>query len=107
MMRPLAAEVADVLRCCFDGALEGFCKDWQRKGLVPKSSGTRSVVAFDLKTGEDRWRVDLRRLSPETLETFRAWVLALTETPPWLVAGSLTTIPRPGDNPNPAHTQGS
>jgi hypothetical protein len=42
---------------CFDGALEDFYKDWKRKGLVPKASDKKSVVAIDLQTGEERWRV--------------------------------------------------
>jgi len=53
---PISAVSGDTVYC-FDGALEGFYKDWQRKGLVPKASENRSVVAIDLKTGEERWRV--------------------------------------------------
>jgi outer membrane protein assembly factor BamB len=42
---------------CFDGALEDFYRDWKRKGLLPKASEQKHIVAFDLRTGKEVWRV--------------------------------------------------
>ena len=42
---------------CFDGALEDFYRDWKRKGLVPKAAEKKSLVALDLSTGKELWRV--------------------------------------------------
>ena len=42
---------------CFDGILEDFVHAWKRKGLIPKASEKKEVVAIDLQTGEERWRV--------------------------------------------------
>ncbi len=58
---PIAAVSGDTVYC-FDGALEGFYKDWQRKGLVPKASETKSLVAIDLNSGEERWRIPTDRI---------------------------------------------
>ena len=41
---------------CFDGAVEGFYKDWGRKGLIPKSGDVRYLKAIDLKTGKEIWK---------------------------------------------------
>ena len=53
---PISAISGDTVYC-FDGALEGFYRDWQRKGLVPKAGEKKEVLAIDLQTGEERWRV--------------------------------------------------
>lgn len=53
---PMSAVSGDSVYCV-DGALEEFYKDWKRKGLVPKASEKKSIVAIDLQTGEERWRV--------------------------------------------------
>ncbi|MCH2212021.1 MAG: PQQ-binding-like beta-propeller repeat protein [Fuerstiella sp.] len=41
---------------CYDGALEGFYKDWKRRGLLPEASDIRYVKAIDLETGELEWK---------------------------------------------------
>ncbi|MCH2202904.1 MAG: PQQ-binding-like beta-propeller repeat protein [Fuerstiella sp.] len=41
---------------CYDGALEGFYKDWRRRGLLPKASDIRHVKAIDLATGNLEWK---------------------------------------------------
>ncbi len=53
---PLHAVSADKV-FCFDGALEDFYRDWKRKGLIPKAAEKKSLVAYDLQTGDELWRV--------------------------------------------------
>jgi len=48
--------ISDDTIFCFDGAIEGLYRDWDRKGLLPKAAETRYVRAFDLNTGEQRWK---------------------------------------------------
>jgi outer membrane protein assembly factor BamB len=43
---------------CFDGALESFYKDWKRRGLIPKASDRRKLVAIDLASGKVAWEKD-------------------------------------------------
>ena len=40
----------------FDGRLEGFFKDWKRRGIIPKASEDRFVKALDLATGKLVWK---------------------------------------------------
>lgn len=54
---PVSAVSGDTLYC-FDGALEEFYKDARRRGRVPEAAENKSVVAIDLATGEERWRVE-------------------------------------------------
>jgi outer membrane protein assembly factor BamB len=54
---PVSAVSADTLYC-FDGALEAFYADWKRRGVVPEAAENKSVVAIDLATGEEKWRVE-------------------------------------------------
>lgn len=42
----------------FDGALEGFYKDWKRRGVIPKASDIRFAKAIDLETGKLIWKKD-------------------------------------------------
>lgn len=58
---PVSAVSGDLLYC-FDGALQGFYKDWERKGVIPKAAERKTVVAIDLKTGEEKWRVPTDRV---------------------------------------------
>ena len=41
---------------CFDGALEGFYKDWERRGLIPGGSDIRHLKAIDLQSGKVAWK---------------------------------------------------
>ncbi|MEO2031563.1 MAG: PQQ-binding-like beta-propeller repeat protein [Planctomycetaceae bacterium] len=41
---------------CYDGALENFYKDWQRRGLLPTASDIRQLKAIDLRTGNIEWK---------------------------------------------------
>jgi len=43
---------------CFDGALESFYKDWKRRGVIPKASDRRKLVAIDLASGKVEWEKD-------------------------------------------------
>lgn len=40
----------------FDGALEGFYKDWRRRGVIPKASDIKYAKAISLETGELEWK---------------------------------------------------
>lgn len=51
---PLIAVGGDSVYC-FDGFLPGFYDAWKRKGVTPKSEGIRSLRAFDVATGDEKW----------------------------------------------------
>ncbi len=40
---------------CFDGVLEKYYKDWDRKGLIPKASEQKLLLALDTQTGKELW----------------------------------------------------
>lgn len=47
---------------CFDGALEKFYRDSERKGLIPKAAQSRQLCAFDLESGEELWKTNTKTI---------------------------------------------
>ena len=47
---------------CFDGALEDFYRDAQRRGLIPKAAQSRQLRAFDLESGDELWKTDTKMI---------------------------------------------
>jgi outer membrane protein assembly factor BamB len=59
---PLIAVGGDSVYC-FDGYLPGFYDAWKRKGVTPKSEGVRSLHAFDVATGNEKWTRTVERIA--------------------------------------------